>query len=77
MARHNIAGSEALGRPRGYIVQEVQRGRPTSGQIIRWHLIMAGAGGALALIDGMLGAPICLTVAVVGLFIWARTPDRR
>lgn len=70
---HNIAGSEAFA-PRPVVqIRELPRRRPRLSVVARWHLAALVAGGALALIDVLIGAPVCLTIAaMVFLGLWLR-----
>lgn len=70
---HRIAGSEAFA-PRPLVqIRELPRRRPRLSLVARWHLAALAAGGALSLIDALIGAPVCLTIAViVFLGLWLR-----
>lgn len=70
---HNIAGSEAFApRPIAQI-RELPRRRPRLTVVVRWHLTALLIGAALSLIDAVIGAPVCLSIAViVFLMLWLR-----
>lgn len=70
---HNIAGSEAFA-PRPVVqIRELPRRRRRLSVVARWHLAALFVGGALSFIDVVLGAPVCLTIAViVFLGLWLR-----
>ncbi|MNJ53627.1 hypothetical protein D3C77_490250 [compost metagenome] len=54
-------------------IHELPRRRPRLTAVVRWHLAALIIGAALSLIDAVIGAPVCLSMAIiVFLVLWLR-----
>lgn len=66
---HNIAGSEAFRTGPAVIVRQLPRRRPRLTPVVWLFLGAAAAAPVAALVDMMIGQPVCLTLATLGFFV--------
>ena len=70
---HNIAGSEAFRTGPAVIVRQIPRRRTRMSPVASLFLGAASVGVVAALVDVMIGQPVCLTLASIGFLIaWLR-----
>ncbi|MNY69704.1 hypothetical protein D3C86_2076810 [compost metagenome] len=66
---HNIAGSEAFRTGPAVIVRQLPRRRPRLSPVAWLFLSAAAAAPIAALVDMMIGQPVCLTIATVAFLV--------
>lgn len=70
---HNIAGSEAFRTGPAIIVRQIPRRRTRLTPVAWLFLGSASVGAVAALVDVVIGQPVCLTLASIGFLIaWLR-----
>ncbi|MNH89719.1 hypothetical protein D3C73_422480 [compost metagenome] len=70
---HNIAGSEAFRTGPAVIVRQLPRRRARLTPVVRLFLGAAAAAAIGALVDMLIGQPVCLSIATLAFIVaWLR-----